>query len=424
MKIKTEWLDSGLNSHLRELVNNELICHFDPIFKKAHNALCIMMDRVDDSAFWLNQHSDFPQDASDFLLFLVHGDIIVKTIEKVIGKLNINNPYGSSGSNAARQFFSGCYERLPFHIAPDNTPDDNLTWSYLRALAFAHTEETAAKRYYNSFLQEKEKQYSPFPVIDKQTNKVGVVVYSNLWDSSKSFMLPYEALKDFVFSRFNLIQDIVNLAERRIEERKSAYRLETIDESGGPVGTLKCMREKYMERFGEIYAYDFDFALMCMASEITKPENQKNVLKFRRALTKVVPNAANAFRQLDYNSCLKAIDKVCGHSLPGAPVGVNYKLEKVLTHLKKNDPERHFAKQCAKDLAEGFAAKYVKIDVTTMSDEEILLLITVACYLYRKDNPIRKTSSTPVNITDLFRPIRIRVNRKPTNAIKGTGKPT
>ena len=154
-------------------------------------------------------------------------------------------------------------------------------------------------------MQEKETQYSPFPVVDKQTNKVGVLVYSNLWDSSKSFMLPYEALKDLVSSRFNLIRDIVTLAERRIEARKAAYRLEPIDERGGPIGTLECMRKKYMERFGEIYAYDFDFAVMCMTGEITKPENQKNVLKFRRALAKVVPNAANAFRKLDYNSCLK-----------------------------------------------------------------------------------------------------------------------
>ena len=415
MTRKTEWLDIGLNNHLRELVNHEWICHFDPTFKKAHNALCIMMDRVDDSVFWLNQHSDFPQDASVFLLFLVHGDIVVKTVEKVIGQLNINNPYGRSGSSAATRYLSGCYKRSPFHIAPDNTPDDNLTWSYLRALAFAHTEETADKRYYSSFLKEKEKQYSPFPIVDKQTNEVGVLVYSNCWDSSKSFMLPYEALKKFVSSRFNLIRDVVNLAERRIKKRKAANKLELIDESGGPIGTLECMRQKYMERFGDIYAYDFDFALMCMTSKITKPENQKPVLKFRRALAKVVPNAANAFRQLDYNSCLKAIDKVCGHFLPNAPAGTNYYLEKVLTHLKKNDPERRFAKQCARGLAEGFAAKYVKIDVTTMSDEEILLLITVACYLHRKDNPARKTLPKPINIKNLFRPIRIRVKRKPDN---------
>ena len=54
------WIDTTSNERLREIVNEEWICHFDSGFKVAHNSLCIMMDRVDDSAEWLNRHGDFP----------------------------------------------------------------------------------------------------------------------------------------------------------------------------------------------------------------------------------------------------------------------------------------------------------------------------------------------------------------------------
>lgn len=63
------WLNTECNKQLRNLVNNERICHFDQSFNRAHHAICIMMDRVDDSAAWLNQHSDIPKDAAEFLLF-------------------------------------------------------------------------------------------------------------------------------------------------------------------------------------------------------------------------------------------------------------------------------------------------------------------------------------------------------------------
>lgn len=379
------WIDTTSNERLREIVNEEWICHFDPDFKAAHNSLCIMMDRVDDSSEWLNRHGDFPNSDADFLLFLVHGDIVCKTVLNAINKLKLNNPYGNERSVAARRYLSNhCSDGFSRGTMP-NMPGDATIWSYLRALAFAHTEETGAKRYCGSLLEEGEKQYSPFVKVDKYRKEVGVVIYSSISDNTKALMLPYDSLKQFVLSRADLIKEIVKTAEKRIKARNKALKQEAIDESKGPIETLKILRNKYAERFGAIYACDFDFALMCMETKTTFRCNDQKVLEFRAVLEKVVPQAVSAFKRLDYDRCFKLLDEVCCHFPNGISSSSNYNLQKVFTHLKCNDMKYDWARQCAKDLSEDFPAQYVKIDVDAMSDSEIKLLLTVAVYFYRKD---------------------------------------
>ena len=399
------WLDTTYIERLRDLVNKEWICQFDPAFKLAHNAICIMMDRVDDSAEWLNRHSDVPKDAADFLLFLVYGDIIVKTVRNVVGKLNLNNPYGNKESLVARQFLSNCCTDGCFHYPISNPPDDETIWSYIRALAFAHTEKTADKRYYGSFLEEGEIQYSPFPKVDKYREEVGVIVYSSLSDYTKALMVPYEAMKLFVSSRFELIKKIVRLAERRIGERKRAHMREEIDESGGPIETLRILRAKYAERFDPTYAYDFDFALMCLTCKTSLGENDDKVMKFRAVLVNTIPDVVKAFKRLDYDECFMRLDDVCGHFPQGISNSASYQLEKVFTHLKSGDDKYEWAKQCAADLAVNFPAKYVKINIDSMSDDEIKFLITVASYFYRQDNPQKVNENSIVDLSLLVQPI-------------------
>ena len=396
------WLDTTYNERLRNLVNEEWICHFDSTFKSAHNAICIMMDRVDDSAEWLNRHPDVPKDAAEFLLFLVYGDIVIKTIRNVVDKLNLNNPYKNKDSRFARRFLSDSCSDGGFHCPISNSPDDETIWSYLRALAFAHTEETAAKRYYGSFLQEGEIQYSPFPKVDKYRKEVGVIVYSSLSDFTKALMVPYKKLKLFVASRFELIKEIVRLAEKRINERNRTHMCEEIDESCGP---LRILRTKYAERFDPTYAYDFDFALMCLACKTSLGENDDNVLKFRTALVNIIPDVVKAFKRLDYDECFKKLDEVCCHFPRGVSNSASYQLQKVFTHLKCGDDKYEWAKQCAKNLAVDFPAEYVKIDVDSMSDDEIKLLITVASYFYRQDNSQKEQETAVVDLSLLFQPI-------------------
>lgn len=399
------WLDTTYNERLRNLVNEEWICHFDPAFKTTHNAICIMMDRVDDSAEWLNRHSDVPKDAATFLLFLVYGDIVVKTVRNVVGKLNLNNPYGNKESPAARQFLSNCCADGCFHNPISSPPDDETIWSYLRALAFAHTEKTADKRYYGSFLEEGEIQYSPFPKVDKYRKEVGVIMYSSQSDYTKALMLPYESLKLFVSSRLELVKGIVRLAENRINERKRAHMHEVIDESGGPVETLRILRNKYAERFDSSYAYNFDFALMCLTCQTSFRENDEKVMEFRMVLVNAIPVVVKAFKRLDYDECFRLLDDVCCHTLQGISNSASYQLQKVFTHLRRGDDKYEWAKQCAADLALDFPAKYVKIDVDTMSDDEVQLLITVASYFYRQDHPRKEDEKSEIDSSLLLQPI-------------------
>lgn len=382
-----EWLDLTLNARLREIANEENVCHFDDHFRLAHNSLCVMMDRVDDSGQWLNRHEAFPSSPDEFLLFLVHSDIVIKTILAAMGKLGVPNPFSMQDEGVSKRYFSKVCTGYPYNISADKMPDDALVWSYIRALAFAHAEETGSKRYHGVFLAEKEIQYSPYPIVDERTQEVGVMVYSNVWEDSRSFLIPYEVLKSFVQSRYNLIADIVHLAEKRVKDWRNACKKEVIDESSGPVNTLRILRDKYAERFGECYAYDFEFPLMCLSCETTCRENDSVVKEFRSAVADVIPAVCDSFRKLDYDGAIKMLDSVCCKSPMDRPSSENYNLQKVYTHLNERswNGKRDLAIQCAKNLASGFALKYVRINVDEMSDEETLLLITVACYKYRQE---------------------------------------
>ena len=181
---------------------------------------------------------------------------------------------------------------------------------------------------------------------------MGVVVYSSKWRDINEFMLPYEALKKYIASCFAGVHFIIKEANRKIDEHKKKLMLEEIDESNGPLETLRIMRQKYAERYGEECAYDFELAIMCLSCPLTVAENSPKVSDFRVSLEFAIPMAAAAFRKLDYNNCLKALMQVCDAPLRGPFQGKGYYLGKVFTHLEHGDSQRPIAVNCARDLAD------------------------------------------------------------------------
>ena len=400
------WLDISLNDQLRKLINDEeWACNLDPSFENAYNLLCVMMERLDYSIKWLNEHSDFPADDSNFFLFIVHADLVMRLIVKSANKLGVNNPYAERNSRDACKYFGQYCRGYPYYLAEERIPDDIVTWSYMRAMAFAHSEETGAVRYHGYFLSDGEVHYCPYPVVDCKTGRVGVMVYSNKWDGLKTFMVPFEALKNFISSRYNILSEIIEFAKKRTRQRRIEMMREEIDESGGPIETLKNMRNKYVERFGKAQASEFDFAIMCMTCELTMPENARLVAEFRSALEGVIKNVVPNFKRLEYDEVFRQLDDVCNRFPIGVSNTANYQLQKIFTHLKVGDDKYELAKECAENLSLDYPAKYVRIDVSSMSDDEIKLLITVACYHYRKDNPKIEAEENNVDISLLLRPI-------------------
>ena len=374
------WLEESKITELRDIINHEMPYHFDPNFQTAHMAICVMMDRCEDSVRWLNAHSDFVDNEDALLLFLVHGDIVKRTVKKAIDKLGVNDRFVKETGKTEYKYLSRHCTKSPFQITEANLPKDDIVWSYLRALAFAHTEETGAGIYSGYFLEKGERQYSPFVKIDKWDKSVGVVVYSSKWRDTNEFMLPFDALKNYIASWFSGVCHIINEANLTVAKHKKALLKEEIDESGGALVTLQIMRQKYAERYGEECSSDFDFPIMCLSCPLTHTGNANVVSAFRSELERVIPFAVAAFRKLDYNSCLKALKEVYDPPLRDDFQKNSYYLGKVFTHLERGDDQRSIAVMCARDLANKIARDYVKIDVDRMSDDEIKLLFTVAAW--------------------------------------------
>lgn len=198
-------------------------------------------------------------------------------------------------------------------------------------------------------------------------------------------MLPYEALQQFVVSRFELIGEILKEAKKRVRERKRKLEQDVIKENEEPIAMLRDMSEKYAERFSLIYAGDFDFALMCLTCQTTLSKNEDKVTHFRRALENAIPHVVKAFNRLDYEECFRRLNEICCREVQGVSNSVNYQLQTVFSHLKRGDDKYEIAKQCVVELMPDFLSKYVEIDVDVMSDDEIKMLITVACYFYRQE---------------------------------------
>ena len=377
-----EWLNLSLEIRLRELINENRPEHYHPGVARAYQNICVMMDRIGDSVEWLNTHSAAPADVNEFYLFLLHSDIVIKNIATVCGKLSIDKLYNDKNP-ASRQYLVPLFSDAPHYFSADKSPTDDIIWSYIRALSFAHTDEVGDKRYEGTFLNPKEVHTSPFVNVERYPGKIWIVVYSNKRkDENLNILLPFDLLKCYVASRYSLLERIYGHIEKVIKEHNGELAKERIDEDRGPIDALKEMRDKYAARFGEFCTYVFDFPLMCLQCQSTDPANDAAVEQFKHGIMSVVHSAALEFWNLDYDACIKTLESSCPRTFDTCTHQQSYDLQNVFAYLEDYPSNWRYtiARQIhAKNIASGFASKHVYINVDAMQDDEIKMLTSLAC---------------------------------------------
>lgn len=391
-KTKT-YLDEALIWDLHNVIESSDIFMSEEPLKHKYNLFCAFKDRMFSAVKYLNKHSEPPKTEEEFINFLVYAAIVRDGIMKLY-----ENLYGEKPPFIGeKKYFLGVSTYSEKYFSDETQPTDDDFFEYLRAMAFAHPYETSRDRYPSKrlFMQKDEKHICPWVIIGRSLfsqrikNPVGIRIYSNKFeDSLQDILFSFDDVKAYIKSRYDCLKEITKWAKEELDKHIEEWKKRKIDRNQEPAAILTEIKSVLDDRFQN--ASSIEKLLVYLTCPISIEENKENVLKFRKAIVGIIPGICDSVDNLDCESMEQKIWKLLDYPRKMHQMA-HYQLEKIFSYLQKRsetiDPYSNEAwglKQ-AGDFANGFAKKWVKIDIETMQYDEIKLLVYTACYLERKE---------------------------------------
>ena len=130
-------LDEQICRDLRSVINETDIFVKDSVEKEKFDLTCAVMDRIDSSLKYINDHLYTPKDETEFITFIIHCCTIKDAVNFIFKKLNIRKIDDGN-------FFKNILMGKPFGMSENDAskiPDDKF-FEYFRSLVFAHPFET------------------------------------------------------------------------------------------------------------------------------------------------------------------------------------------------------------------------------------------------------------------------------------------
>ena len=384
------YLDESLIWDLHNVIESSDIFMREEPLKHKYNLFCAFKDRMFSAVKYLNEHSKPPKTEEEFINFLVYAAIVRDGIMKLY-----ENLYGEKPPFIGeKKHFLNVRTYSAKYFSVETQPTDDVFFEYLRAMAFAHPYETSKRE--RPFLQGGEIQMCPWVIIDKTgmdddiiKNSVGIRIYSNKFeDSLQDILFSFDDVKAYIKSRFECLKEITKWAREELAEHIEEWKKKKIDRNQEPAAILTEIKSVLTDRFQD--ASSIENLVVYLTCPISVEENRENVLKFRQAIIDVISAICDSVDNLDCESMEQIVGKLFAYPRKIHQMA-HYQLEKIFSYLRDRsetiDPYSNEAwglKQ-AQDFANGFAKKWVKIDVDTMQYDEIKLLVYTACYLERKE---------------------------------------
>lgn len=372
-----QFLDSSICRDFRSAINATPIFWRDERYKGNYSLYCAIMDRMDDSVKYLNDHSELPKTETDFLVFIMYTCMVLDAIKELQRTLHFHNKYDDKTSDDAYIYFKNlCKESLK--LEDDNCPTDEQFFQYFRSLAMAHPFETSRVK----FLKEnKETQYSPWPIINDSLSRkpfVGIRIYSNKVDDIKDLRFPFSLLKDYINSRFQLMRLATESIKTIVNNQLKIWKSNKISVNSDPIETLKEISETLKIRFQETsYIEDLTTTLN---TESTNHANNDLIHKFKNNLISKIPNIVESVNNLDYNT----MTNIIWDNLDVRPSDMHeifhYQCEKIFGSLSSYGTGDPWGIDQLHAFIRDFSHKWVVIDSEKMSNDEIILLVRTACY--------------------------------------------
>ena len=382
------FLDSAVIASFREVINASAIFTEHEDYKPIFNLICVFMDRIDSSVRYLNNYMDMPGSEEDFINFLVYAAILRDGVKTLFENVFHKEP---PCIGEKRYFSNAMYHNKPF-FNEDTCPTDDDFFEYLRAMAFAHPYEVSGRQRNRPYMQSGEKHYCPWVIVGNSLkafsgfkDAVGVRVYSSIDEEGiTDITISFSALKAYIKSRYDGIEELTKWAEAGIEKQTEEWKQVKVNRNQQPAEILQEIIEILKERFEN--AFSIETALMYLNCPLSDERNEKNVAIFREAIIRTVPTICDCVDSLDYAGMGRAISIVFSQPQRMHAMA-HYQLEKIYSYLdfrsKTIDPfsNEYWGLRQAYAFSQGFAKKWVMIDVVNMPYDEIKLLVRVACYL-------------------------------------------
>ena len=394
------FLNAELASELRAAVQSANLYRFDEKVKSEYSMICAVADRIQDADQWLNEHSELPINDVDALTWLMLASVVKSSVESLCKKFGVQYHDNDAKRPENHVYFGAVcnYYRLCYQDGTILTDDD--LFQYFRALTFSHPygtrkgKDTDKKHTNYPFLDQDETVYAPYMVLEKDPFTdcfkgmpvVGVHVYSNKHDDIKSLFVPFDSLKDYLYSRHDRIKKVCGTLRDRVKKAEERFRAERIDRTASSIEQFRMIREKLVSRACETYFIDraIDF-VECPSS---CSGNNQTIEEYRRQILELAPVLCDEIEKLNYEDFTRRLEHVTGCHWHSLPSGVSYSTKKVFEYFNgRNSTKREWGRQDLKLLSEDYVGKWVKIDFD-MPDLEIRMLVTLAYYMeygrYRK----------------------------------------
>lgn len=379
----TEFLDSNLCRKLRDKINETNIFCEDKEYHIYFNLICAVMDRLDSCIEYLNKHSKPPQSEHELLVFSMYACTVIDAIKQLNKQLSIPEKYKEE-----KRIFKGICTSSPLNIKSENCPTDENFFEYLRALIFAHPFETSRQKFLK---KNNEIQYSPFVIAKSHSaivlgkkNIIGVRIYSSLNDDIKDLKFPFNLLKKFIKSRYELLEDVNCWVQRVIDKKYDEWKEHKVNRFIEPLNVWKDILNILKERYQEHYT--IDIVIDFLTCNITNSANTNIVFKYREEINNVLPLICDAVDDMNYELIEKLLDKIIYCRPQITYSWCDYQLEKIFCYLEESNDyyNINWGLQQAEAFSKEFAKDYVVIDTTNMSFTEIKLLVSIACFYENK----------------------------------------
>lgn len=409
--MKTNTFDRTIIRKFSELLRNSKVFQFDEGLSKKFRLAYVIRNRLQDAMSYLDRHCGLPKTDGELLLFMAYADNLFSAIQSLFTDVfggRIGYPYKSDNSGSKNtKYFSKAFEDAFPNVSDDKIPTDDQFFRYFRALSLAHPYETT--RY--KFIPNGEVHYSPFVLNNDNAglrNKhpqdlMGVMVCSNIRDDFW-IVFPYSVMKDFLISRYNTLRLVIAYIQGLLDAKTKEWREHKIDRTKSPVAIWNEIHDIYNERCQDSAPIDEVLQHLTVKLSADHDKNVDSVATFRAALEDITSKVCDCVEAFDYEGVIKLINTIVDIELPDddAYKGLNYSKEKVAEICCSGDTvqdeDRDELFESNLDiLMNGFCGKWVELDQTKMSRQEIWLLISAAWYLEAEECQ----KSGKLNVLDL-----------------------